>query len=77
MVTGLQDCGVDLSEKRWNKIVNVLLSYQLEDGGFKNESGDETANRMTTYQALTALDAVTAERSFFVRGAIPMNQDEK
>ncbi|MBC8535291.1 prenyltransferase/squalene oxidase repeat-containing protein [Feifania hominis] len=77
VITGLQDCGVDLSEKRWNKIVDELISYQLEDGGFKNEPQDKQANRMTTYQALTALDAVTAEKSFFVRGAVPAEQNEK
>lgn len=55
VISGLVAAGVDLSADGWDKSVDKLLSYQLENGAFEDGSGNGVTDYFSTYQALLAI----------------------
>lgn len=61
VIIGLTANGIDPRHTLFTKndvnLIDHLLSFQTEDGGFKHTIGDTTSNQMATEQALQALVA--------------------
>lgn len=62
VIIGLTANGIDPRSEQFTKqevnLIDHLLSFQSEDGGFKHTSEDRSSNGMATEQALQALVAV-------------------
>lgn len=61
VIIGLTANGMDPRSEMFTKngvnLIDHLLSFKAEDGGFKHTTGDTTSNQMATEQALQALVA--------------------
>lgn len=58
VISGLLDVGLDPTDAQWNGLVDLLISFQRENGAFAYIATDKTDNRMATYQALSTFSAL-------------------
>ena len=66
-ISGLIAVGEEPSGGRLRPLIDNLLSFQLPDGGFAYEAGDNTSNYYATQQALLALSDVLNGKSWINR----------
>lgn len=67
VITGLTDCGIDVTRDEYKNMQNALIRFKNPDGTYKYKINDkEENNALATAQVLWAFDALRDGKSFFM-----------